>query len=113
MLCTQIISEYERQTKLLERIVEELEKINARATLKSHRKNTEGESLPRTEIPKAGIKKRLLSVEETAAYIGISPRTLYNRISWKATNPFPVTPKRVGRRVKFDRDELDAYVDSL
>ena len=107
MLCTQNISEYERQTKLLERIVEELEKINARATWKSHRKNMQEGSLPRTDMPRVGIEKRLLSVEETAEYLGIAPQTLYNHISWKSKNPFPIKPKRVGRRVKFDREELD------
>lgn len=59
------------------------------------------------------ISKRLLSVEETAEYWGISPRTIYNRISRKAKNPFPVKPKRVGRLVKFDRLELDDYIDSI
>lgn len=57
--------------------------------------------------------KRLLTVEETAQYLGLSPRTLYNRISRGAKDPFPVKPKRVGRAVRFDIRELDSYIDSL
>ena len=57
--------------------------------------------------------KRLLSVEEAADYLGISPRTIYNRIGPRATKRFPVKPKRVGKLVKFDIGDLDAYIDSL
>ena len=57
--------------------------------------------------------KRLLSVEETASYLGLSPRTIYNQIAPKAQKKFPVKPKRIGKLVKFDRNELDAYIDSL
>ena len=56
---------------------------------------------------------RLMSVEETAEYLGLSPRTLYNRIAPKAKNPFPVRPKRIGKLVKFDRLQLDQWIDSL
>ena len=57
--------------------------------------------------------KRLLSPEELAEYWGISVRTIYNRISRKAKHPFPVKPKRIGRLVKFDRLELDRYIESI
>ena len=57
--------------------------------------------------------KRLLSVDETARYLGLSPRTIYNQICPKAKKPFPVKPKRVGKLVKFDIHDLDEYVDSL
>jgi len=56
---------------------------------------------------------RLLSVEETAIYLGISPRSIYNRIGRKAKSPFPIKPKRIGRLVKFDLKDIKAYVDSL
>ncbi len=46
--------------------------------------------------------KRLLSVEETASYLGISARTIYNRVAPKSKNPFPVRPKRIGKLVRFD-----------
>ena len=58
--------------------------------------------------------KRLLSVEETATYLSISPRTIYNRIAPKSKNPFPIRPKRLmKKRVVFDIRDVDAYVDSL
>lgn len=57
--------------------------------------------------------KRLLSVEETATYLGISPRTIYNRIGRKAKSPFPIKPKRVGRLVKFDLKDIKRFIDSL
>ena len=40
---------------------------------------------------------RWLNVEETAFYLNLSPRTLYNRISRKSKNPFPVKPKKEGK----------------
>jgi len=57
--------------------------------------------------------KRLLTVEEAAIYLGISPRSLYNGVHRKSKKPFPVKPKRIGRCVRFDRKELDAYIESL
>jgi excisionase family DNA binding protein len=57
--------------------------------------------------------KRLLSVEETAQYLGLSTRTIYNQICRKAKKPFPIKPKRIGKLVKFDVQELEKYVDSL
>jgi predicted DNA-binding transcriptional regulator AlpA len=58
-------------------------------------------------------KKRLLNVRETADYLGLAPRTIYNGIAPKAERPFPVKPKRWGRKVLFDLADLDAYVDGL
>ncbi len=57
--------------------------------------------------------KRLLSVEEAAAYLGLSPRTLYNGIAPKAKHPFAVRCKRIGKLVKFDIRDLESYVESL
>jgi len=59
------------------------------------------------------IQKRLLSVEETAQYLGLSPRTIYNQVGPRAKKKFPVKPKRVGGLVKFDIKDLDKYIDSL
>jgi predicted DNA-binding transcriptional regulator AlpA len=56
--------------------------------------------------------KRLLNIDETAKYLGIAAKTLRNRLGPKAKNPFPVSPKRIGRRVLFDIKKLDAYIDS-
>ena len=59
------------------------------------------------------VMKRLLSVEETADYLGISPRTIYNQVAPKAKKRFPVTPKRIGKLVKFDKNDLDQYIETL
>ena len=58
-------------------------------------------------------EKRLLSVKETAAYLGISERTIYNQIHRQAKKKFPVKPKRIGKLVKFDIRDLERYVESL
>jgi excisionase family DNA binding protein len=57
--------------------------------------------------------KRLISVEEAATYLGISPRTIYNQCHRKATKRFAVRPRRIGRRVLFAVKDLEVYVDSL
>ena len=65
------------------------------------------------EIKEQGVKRRLLSVEELAEYLGISPRTIYNGVARKSKKRFPIKPKRIGKLVKFDRREVDRYIDSL
>jgi predicted DNA-binding transcriptional regulator AlpA len=66
------------------------------------------------KFTKADIEgKRLLGVPETAWYLDISPQTIYNGICKGSANPFPVKPVRRGRFVKFDRAEIDQYIDSL
>ena len=57
--------------------------------------------------------KRLLSAEETAEYLGISVRTIYNKTGRKAKVKFPVRPKKIGKLLKFDVRELEAYIESL
>jgi predicted DNA-binding transcriptional regulator AlpA len=59
------------------------------------------------------IRQRLLNVEEAARYLSIAPKTIRNRLGPRAPDPFPVKPKRIGKRVLFDVKDLDAYVDSL
>ena len=59
------------------------------------------------------LPKRLLSVEEAAVYLGLSPRTIYNGVAPKSKVPFAVKPKRIGKLVRFDIKDLDAYCDSL
>lgn len=58
-------------------------------------------------------QKRLLSVREAAIYLGLSYRTLYNAVAQKSRAPFPVRPKRIGKRVLFDKRDLDQFVDGL
>jgi len=57
--------------------------------------------------------KRLLSVEEAATYLGISPKTIRNQLGPKAQRPFPVRPVRVAGRVLFPIELLDQFVDNL
>jgi hypothetical protein len=57
--------------------------------------------------------KRLLTVEEAAHYLGISPKTIRNGLGRKAVKPFPVKPVRVAGRVLFRIEDLGAYVDGL
>ena len=59
------------------------------------------------------FEPRFLSVEQTARYLSISAKTIRNRLGPKAPNPFPIKPKRLGKRVLFDKRDLDAYADSL
>jgi predicted DNA-binding transcriptional regulator AlpA len=58
-------------------------------------------------------QKRLLDIRETAQFLGIQPRTIYNRVGRKAKNPFPVKAKRIGRKLLFDIRDLEAYVEQL
>jgi predicted DNA-binding transcriptional regulator AlpA len=65
-----------------------------------------GEALVRS------VRKRLLNVEETAHYLGIAPRTIYNRIGRKAKKPFPIKPERRFGKILFDQKKLDAFIES-
>lgn len=72
------------------------------------------ETLKTTQVEKSmKPTKRLLTLKETAQYLGISPGTIYNRSARGSKNPFPVKPKRVGRHVRFDMQYLEKYVGSL
>lgn len=58
--------------------------------------------------------KPLLNIEDTAKYLGgISPKTIRNGLGPKAAKPFPVKPVKVGGRVVFRREDLDAYIESI
>jgi excisionase family DNA binding protein len=59
------------------------------------------------------VTKRLLSVEEAAHYLSLSPRTIYNGIAPKSKKPFPVRPKRIGKLVRFDIRDLDEFISAL
>ena len=56
---------------------------------------------------------RLLGIEQAAEYLSISPKTIRNGLGPKAPQPFPVKPKKHGKRVLFDIQDLDRYVDGL
>ena len=56
---------------------------------------------------------RLLGVADAARYLGISAKTIRNRLGPRAKVPFPVKPNRIGRKVLFEREDLDAFADGL
>ena len=56
---------------------------------------------------------RVLSVKEVPPYMSISEQAYYNGICRKSKNSFPVKSFRFGRLRKFDKRELDQYIDSL
>ena len=57
--------------------------------------------------------KRLLTVEQAAEYLSLSPRTIYNCIAPKSKTPFRIKPVRIGKAVRFDIRDLDKFCDSL
>jgi hypothetical protein len=57
--------------------------------------------------------KRLYTVDETAIFLGLSPKTIRNGLGPKARKPFPVKPVRVAGRVLFRVEDLDTFIDSL
>jgi len=66
------------------------------------------------QTPKARARwGRLLSVEDAAEYLGISPKTIRNGLGRKAEPKFPVKAKKYGKRVVFDIKDLNKYADSL
>ena len=57
--------------------------------------------------------KRMYTVTEAANYLGISPQTIYNGLSRDSKQPFPIKPKRFGRKPLFDKADLDLFVENL
>jgi predicted DNA-binding transcriptional regulator AlpA len=56
------------------------------------------------------LEKRMLSIKDLSAYLGVSPQSIYNRLS---AGTFPIKTKRIGRRLKWDRRDVDHYLDKL
>jgi predicted DNA-binding transcriptional regulator AlpA len=54
--------------------------------------------------------RRMMGIEELAEYIGLKPQTIRNRIS---LGTFPIPTKKIGRLLKWDRKEVDQYLDRL
>ena len=96
------VSMLERASRLMESLIREL----------SEHKSSVKEIAKTPQEIRPG-NKRFLSVQETAEYLGISPSTIYNKISRGSEFPLPIKPKRFGRRVRFDMRDLDNYLDSL
>ena len=60
-----------------------------------------------------GPVQRLLTVTQAGQYLGISGKTIRNQLCRNAKKKFPVKPKKWGKRVLFDKKDLDAFADSL
>ena len=56
---------------------------------------------------------KLLTVEQTAERLNISPRTVYNRARPGSQNPFPIRPRRFGKKVLFLKEEVDAFISAM
>ncbi len=57
--------------------------------------------------------QRLVDLPYVAEVLGIHPQTIRNRLGKNAEKPFPLRVKRIGRAVRFDRLELERYLDEL
>jgi predicted DNA-binding transcriptional regulator AlpA len=56
------------------------------------------------------LEKRMLNIRDLSDYLGVSPQSIYNRLS---AGTFPIKTKRIGRRLKWDRRDVDHYLDRL
>jgi predicted DNA-binding transcriptional regulator AlpA len=56
------------------------------------------------------IEKRMLGIKELSDYLGLSPQTIYNQLS---AGTFPIKTKRIGKLLKWDRRDVDRYLDKL
>jgi excisionase family DNA binding protein len=56
---------------------------------------------------------RLLSIPQAARYLGLTPRTLYNMVAPGSKCKFPIQAIRLGRKVLFDRYDLDDLILKL
>jgi len=56
------------------------------------------------------MERRLLGIEELSEYLGIRPQTIRNRLSG---GTFPIPAKKVCGRVKFDRRDVEKYLNRL
>ncbi len=56
------------------------------------------------------LEKRMLGVKELSGYLGLSPQTIYNRLS---AGTFPIRTKRIGRLLKWDLRDVDRFLDRL
>ena len=53
-----------------------------------------------------------MGIDDAAEYLSISPKTIRNKLSDKSS-PFPIKPRRYGRRVMFSKEDLDEFINQL
>lgn len=56
------------------------------------------------------MERRMIGIEELAEYIGIRPQTIRNKIN---LGTFPIPTRKIGRLLKWDRTDVDRYLDRL
>lgn len=56
------------------------------------------------------MERRMIGIEELADYIGIRPQTIRNKIN---LGTFPIPTRKIGRLLKWDRTDVDRYLDRL
>jgi len=52
----------------------------------------------------------MMDIRELAVYIGIKPQTIRNQIS---LGKFQIPTKKIGRLLKWDRRDVDRFLDRL
>jgi len=56
------------------------------------------------------MEKRMLSLKELACYIGLAEQIIKNKLY---AGEFPIAPKKIGRRLLWDKKLVDKYLDRL
>ncbi|MFA4901308.1 MAG: helix-turn-helix domain-containing protein [Desulfobaccales bacterium] len=56
------------------------------------------------------VERRMLDIQDLSDYVGLSRQTIYNKL---AAGTFPIKTKRIGRRLKWDRKDVDRFLDQL
>ena len=56
------------------------------------------------------MEKRMLDINELSIYISLAVQTIRNQLS---CGTFPIPPKRIGRKLLWDKIEVDNYLDKL
>ncbi len=55
-------------------------------------------------------ERRMMGIEELSHYIGLKVQTIRNMLS---AGTFPIPTKKIGRLLKWDRKDVDRYLDRL
>ena len=56
------------------------------------------------------MEKRMMDIKELSSYIGLKPQTIRNQIS---LGKFLIPTKKLGRLLKWDRRDVDGFLDKL
>ncbi len=59
------------------------------------------------------MTQRLLTVEQVAERLALSPRTIRNRIGPRAKVRFPIPSRKIGKAVRFIEADVDRFIQEL